>query len=72
MKQTKIVATLGPATNTKDVLSKLFKRVDVIRLNGSHYRDHSDVIKDVTLIRDVSKQVDKNVGILDLQGQNKS
>ena len=60
MKQTKIIATLGPATNTKDVLSKIIQEgVDVIRLNGSHYRDHSDVIKDVTLIRDVSKQVDK-------------
>jgi len=44
-KKTKIVATLGPATSTKDVLRKLIEAgVDVFRINFSH-ADHSDVVE---------------------------
>ena len=39
MKRTKIIATLGPATNNEETLSKILQEgVDVIRLNGSHYQ----------------------------------
>ena len=45
MKRTKIIATLGPATNNEDVLKRkiLEEGVDVIRLNGSHYRDPENI-----------------------------
>lgn len=70
MKRTKIIATLGPASNKKEVLSQLLQDgVDVIRLNGSHYRDNQSVESDIKLIRVVSKSIQKPVGIFfDLQG----
>ena len=43
MKKTKIVATLGPASRSEEVLEDLFKNgVNVCRLNFSHgtYEDH--------------------------------
>ena len=70
MKRTKIIATLGPATNNKDVLKRILQEgVDVIRLNGSHYRDKDNIKKDIDLIRDVSNQLSKHTAIFfDLQG----
>ena len=70
MKRTKIIATLGPATNNKDVLKRILQEgVDVIRLNGSHYRDKNNIKKDIDLIRDVSNQLSKHTAIFfDLQG----
>ena len=70
MKRTKIIATLGPATNNEETLAQLFEEgVDIIRLNGSHYRDKNDVQNDVELIRSVSKNINKHIAIFfDLQG----
>ncbi|MFM8736243.1 MAG: pyruvate kinase, partial [Betaproteobacteria bacterium] len=45
LRQTKIVATLGPASSTPAVLDKLIAAgVDVVRLNFSHgsAQDHID------------------------------
>lgn len=67
--RTKIVATLGPASSSKEVLLSMIKAgVDVCRLNFSHGRqaDHQKVID---TIREINKQYKTNVGILaDLQG----
>ena len=67
--RTKIVATLGPASATKEVLLGMIKAgVDVCRLNFSHgsTADHKKVID---IIREINKQYKTNVGILaDLQG----
>ncbi|SDM19787.1 pyruvate kinase [Daejeonella rubra] len=67
--RTKIVATLGPASSTKEVLLNMIKAgVDVCRLNFSHgsQEDHQKVID---VIRDINKKYKTNVGILaDLQG----
>lgn len=67
--RTKIVATLGPASSSKETLLSMIKAgVDVCRLNFSHGRqaDHQTVIN---IIREINKQYKTNVGILaDLQG----
>src|SRR5688572_1537513 len=69
LRRTKIVATLGPATNDAAVLKKLIKMgVDVVRLNFSHgvAQDH---IRRAELVRQCSSEAGRPVGILvDLQG----
>lgn len=68
-KKTKIVATLGPATSTKEVLTKIIEAgVNVCRVNFSHgsYDDHE---KTINIIREISVEKKLNVAILaDLQG----
>ncbi|MGI4821730.1 MAG: pyruvate kinase, partial [Janthinobacterium lividum] len=67
--KTKIVATVGPASNTYERLGMLIREgVDVFRLNFSHgsYEDHLSVINTV---RRLNKDLRTNVGLLqDLQG----
>ncbi|MGZ5131493.1 MAG: pyruvate kinase, partial [Caldimonas sp.] len=66
---TKIVATLGPASSSAEVLERMIRAgVDVMRLNFSHgsAQDHVDR---AALIREVAKKVGKEVAIMaDLQG----
>jgi len=68
-KRTKIVATVGPASNTKEMLIELVNTgVDVFRLNFSHgtHDVHEKVIK---MIREINDELSGNVCILqDLQG----
>lgn len=68
-KKTKIVATLGPATSTKEVLLKMMKAgVNVFRINFSH-ADHDAVRERVEMIRELNEKHGFGVGILgDLQG----
>lgn len=68
-KRTKIVATLGPATSNEKMILELAKAgVDVFRLNCSH-ADHAGLTKNTKLIRKISKDLGKPIGILaDLQG----
>lgn len=65
----KIVATVGPASNTKEMLTKLAKAgVNVFRLNFSHgeHSIHKEVIKN---IREVNDDLGSHIAILqDLQG----
>ncbi|NSW45444.1 MAG: pyruvate kinase [Bacteroidales bacterium] len=67
--KTKIVATIGPATSSKDKLKELILAgVDVCRLNFSHgsYNDHAKVIQTV---RELNKELNTEVALLvDLQG----
>ena len=69
MRRAKIVATIGPSTNSKEMLSKLIEAgVNVCRINMSHgtYEAHSAVIKN---IREASRESGYEVAILaDLQG----
>lgn len=68
-KKTKIVATLGPATSTKEVLRKMIEAgVDVFRINFSH-ADYGDVAERIKIIRELNEEMDTNISILaDLQG----
>ena len=69
IRRTKILATLGPATDKEGVLEKLFHAgIDAVRLNFSHgvAQDHIDRANQV---RALSKKTGRRVGILaDLQG----
>ena len=67
--KTKIVATVGPASNNKETLRALMlEGVDVFRLNFSH-GSHEDHLKVVRLVRELNKELETNVALLqDLQG----
>ena len=67
--KTKIVATVGPATNSKEMLIELVRAgVDVFRLNFSH-GTHEGHMKVIQAIREINKEMDTHVCILqDLQG----
>jgi pyruvate kinase len=66
---TKIVATLGPASSSPDVLERMIRAgVDVVRMNFSHgsAQDHIDR---ASLVREVAQRAGKEVAIMaDLQG----
>ncbi len=67
--RTKIVATLGPATSSKEVLKKMVNEgVNVFRINFSH-ADYEDVKERIRIIREINDETLHNVSILaDLQG----
>lgn len=67
--KTKIVATVGPACNTKEKLAELIRSgVDVFRLNFSH-GSHADHQKVLHFVRELNEELGSNVCLLqDLQG----
>ena len=69
MRRTKIIATLGPATDKPGMLEKLLVAgVDVFRLNYSH-QTHADHEKRMREIRRLSRQHKHAVAVIaDLQG----
>jgi pyruvate kinase len=68
-RRTKIIATLGPASSTPEMLAQLFQAgADVFRLNFSHgsYADHAARIE---MIRQLETKMGRPIGILvDVQG----
>lgn len=68
-KKTKIVATLGPAIDSKEMLLKMVVTgVNVFRINFSH-ADYDDVKKRVQYIREINEEYGYNASVLaDLQG----
>ena len=68
-KKTKIVATLGPATSSKEVLKGMLDEgANVFRINFSH-ADYKDVEERVKMIRELNEEYGYNASILaDLQG----
>ena len=69
MRKTKIIATLGPATESEDILTQLVQAgANVFRLNMSH-APHAWVRTVVPRIRAVAAAAKQSVGILlDTQG----
>lgn len=68
LRRTKIVVTLGPATDAENVLRNVLREADSVRLNLSHgcFEDHASRIEKV---RRISKGLNKDVCIFaDLQG----
>ena len=68
-KKTKIIATLGPASNSAYIMEKMIlEGVDVFRINFSH-ADYDDASERIELIRSISNKLKIHVSILaDLQG----
>lgn len=68
-KKTKIVATLGPACSTREVLKDMIDAgVNVFRINFSH-ADYTDVKERIEMIRSLNDEFGYNTSILaDLQG----
>jgi pyruvate kinase len=68
-RQTKIIATLGPATESKEMLAKLIVAgVDILRLNMAH-ATHQWVDDAMWFIREVSSEVGRHVGVMmDVKG----
>lgn len=68
-KRTKIICTIGPASNSVSILEKMVKSgMNVARLNFSHgtYKNHALLIKN---IRKVAKKTNESIAIIqDLQG----
>ena len=66
---TKIIATIGPACNTKETLRKMIMEgLDVCRLNFSH-GTHEDHEKVINIIKELNEELGANIAILvDLQG----
>jgi len=69
IRKTKIVATLGPATDSPEMIGKLIEAgVDVFRLNMSH-ASHDWIRRTVQLIRDASREQGRIVAtLMDTQG----
>lgn len=69
IRKTKIVATLGPASSSEEMLARMIVAgVDVVRLNFSHgtAQDHIDRAQ---LVRSIASKLGRPVGVLcDLQG----
>ena len=68
-RETKIVATLGPASSTPEILEAMIRAgVNVVRLNFSHGKAQ-DHIDRANLVRQASARAGREVAIMaDLQG----
>ncbi|MEW9855100.1 pyruvate kinase [Novosphingobium sp. M1R2S20] len=68
-RKVKILATLGPASSTKETIAALLRAgADAFRVNMSH-GEHETHARTIALIREVEKEVGRPVAILcDLQG----
>jgi len=68
-RKAKIIATLGPASSSKEVIHDLFRAgADVFRLNFSH-GTHADHRARYDTIREIERELERPIGILaDMQG----
>ena len=68
-KRTKIVATVGPSTKSREIIENMIKQgVNVFRINFSH-GSHEDHIQAISLIREVDQKLETHSALLaDLQG----
>lgn len=69
MRKTKIVCTLGPATNDKEIIKKVVEAgMNVARMNFSH-GNHQEHKQRIDLVKEVEKETGQALGImLDTKG----
>ncbi len=64
MKKTKLVGTIGPASDNKEVLKSLVENgLNVIRLNMSH-GSYEEQLEKINIIREINQESGSNVSIL--------
>ncbi len=68
-RRTKMVCTLGPSTDSAEMVEKLIRAgMNVVRLNFSH-GDHEGHLRNINRVREISDRLGENIAILmDLQG----
>lgn len=73
MKKTKIIATAGPASESKKILKEMMKaNMDIVRVNMSH-ASHEFLKKIVDTVDELNKELNKNVSVMvDLNGPSVS
>ena len=60
---TKVIATIGPATQNKETLEKMIHEgVDVFRINCSH-GTHAEHLKTIKNIRQINEELGSHVAI---------
>ncbi len=69
MRKTKIICTLGPASNTYETIREMaIAGMDIVRLNFSH-GEHATHERSIELVRQVAADIQRPIAILqDLQG----
>ena len=64
MRKTKIVATIGPASENEEVLETLINEgLNVVRMNFSH-GTHEEHLKKIELVKKLNKKLGKNISLL--------
>jgi pyruvate kinase len=64
LKKTKIVCTLGPACETKEIIEQMVADgMNVVRLNFSH-GTHEEHLKRIEMIKQVRREMNRPVAIL--------
>jgi pyruvate kinase len=68
-RKTKIVCTIGPSSNTKEMIEKMHEKgMDIARLNFSH-GTHEDHLKVINIIKEINEKLEVPIGImLDTKG----
>ena len=68
-RRAKIIATIGPSSNTIEMLEKMIKAgVDLCRINSSH-GDHEMMERIIKTVRQINESLQTHTAILfDLQG----
>lgn len=68
-RRTKIIATVGPAVTSREMLEKLaVEGMDIVRLNFSH-GNHAEFSRIISDLREIEKKLGKPLGIMaDIQG----
>ena len=70
-RKTNIIATLGPASHSEEILSKMLPYIDMVRLNFS-WGTHEDMDALISMVRKVSTEGGKKISIIqDLSGPRK-
>ena len=69
MKKTKVVCTMGPNTNDRELMRKLIQNgMDVARFNFSH-GDHEEHAGRINLVKELAKEYNKEIAVmLDTKG----
>ena len=68
-RKTKIICTIGPSSNTREIIEKMYEKgMDIARLNFSH-GTHEDHLKVIKIIKEINEKLEVPIGImLDTKG----